>query len=172
MEKPLTVAIDNTKAALKLRRARKEDLQDIYWLLVKYMHPECGLAELAPTRVAHEVMAVLSHGYAFVVERDGKIVGSVGLLMGEPFWYSQEVRLFDRWIYVHPEHRATGAGDMLIGAMQQLSEASGIPLLSAVFSPTDTDRKNAYFRRRGFTPVGEIFVRGSGRDVHSGNRRR
>lgn len=168
MGNPLTIAVDNTKPAVPdvtVRRGTLDDMLSVFKFLVRWHYPMNGIGTLSEHKAAENVEIVFRHGYVFIAERDGHLAGTIGLLMGEPFWYSTDRALFDRWTCVHPKHRASHAFRMLRDQMQRFSDDCGIPLLTAVMTPDDPDRKNLLYRRSGFVPIGELFVRGFDRCV-------
>lgn len=143
-----------------VRRATTDDMMDVWQMLIHEMHPEVGIASLDFVQASRCVAELFDTGYVFVAQKGSAIIGSVGLCLGQPFWYSSDQALYDRWTFVKPDHRTKKTFVSLCSAAQKLSTDSGIPLAMAVYSSKDTERKNLLFRRRGFTAVGELFLWG------------
>jgi len=156
----ITLAVDNTKKPMTtIRRAEDGDVADVYMLLVDEMYPETGIVPLDRAKATAYILETFAKGYVFVAEDKGEIIGSIGLMVGDPFWYSAQRALYDRWTFVKKGHRGK-AFDLLIRAAHDMAQNGSIPYVTAVQTVNETDRKNQLFRRRGMTPIGEVFVKG------------
>jgi GNAT superfamily N-acetyltransferase len=136
------------------------DVTDLLRLLMD-MHGASKLA-LPPVdmgKVLKGIWECDSTGVIFVAEQDGSIVGAIGLVLAEP-WFSSETLLYDKFFYVKREHRASNAGDDLLSAAKKYASILGKPLNINHWFGEDIDRKDVYFRRKGFQRAGGIYVLG------------
>jgi GNAT superfamily N-acetyltransferase len=124
--------------------------------LIKVMHDENGVGRLDQSKVRGAISEVIASGGCLVAKQDGRIVGSVGLIMDE-WWYSSEKALIDRWFFVHPDHRKFGHATRLIAAMKAAADTSGLPVVLQVSSTVDTLSKLKFFKRH-LTPLGGAFI--------------
>lgn len=146
-------------APVTVRRATKEDFAGLSDLLCGQFHQEhmlgpVGFALNAEKAWAH-ILRTLDKGVSFVAVRGGEIVGSIGLIEEEP-WWSSEKMVGDAWFYVAPNARASRAARELLKAAMA---AAGAPLIIGVFNSTDLERKDFFFRRQGFIPLGCWYVK-------------
>ena len=95
----------------------------------------------------------------WVVENDGKVIGSLGLRLTTP-WYSDTEYYADGWFYVDPEHRKSHAGSMLLEEAKKFSGERNKPLVVGLFTLDDIERKIKMLQRRGFKLGGGIFLFG------------
>lgn len=122
-------------------------------------------ALVAPSEliVADNVYAALTgkHGAVGVIGgRPGEqLEGMIILGLGTP-WYSSEVTLEEKIIYVAPEFRAAkgGRARKLVEWAKVVSEKLGIPLTIAVLSNSRTEAKMRLFERAFGAPAGVFFL--------------
>lgn len=139
------------------RCATPNDALEIFGLL-KTMHEEVGMMGFSERKVMQTILTVIDKGLAFVAEDEGRLVASVGVIPSSP-WYTDDVMLAERWMYVVPGYRRSRImRDLLIKA-KIFREKTGLPMMLGVFGKKDVERKNALFRRM-FKPAGEFFVEG------------
>ena len=111
------------------------------------MHEEIGLFSIDKVKVKAEVAeAIDGHLVHVITKGDGQIVGSIGLMLWEP-WYSSDKCLSDRWIFIVPEHRNYRAFLSLIRCAAERAEALCVPLVVSLYSTKDTERKERLFGR-------------------------
>lgn len=146
---------DGPSAPLSLRLAEPEDLPLLLNLLGR-MHLEIGIGTLDAEKSRAQVAYVIDKGVVLVVERDGEMIGTMGLEAAE-WWYSRDKYLGDWWTYVAREHRASGAGKLLIDAAKGVAAKAGIPPLFSALGGEDLDRKRAFYRRAGLKEIGATF---------------
>lgn len=126
-------------------------------LLGLNMYPEVGQAPIDAEKTIRGIYECLAGGVVFnAMDGDG-LVGSIGVVPFEGFWYSREVCLFDRWFYVLPAYRATheAVGARLERALSAEAEQSNMRAFVAISNPS---------RKRGsvatiteFRPIGHIL---------------
>lgn len=140
------------------RQATEDDARAVYDLLAKHMHPESGidLPPVDPMKTAGTILRAIAGGGVAVEERDGAIVGSIGLSPNES-WWSVEPSVIDLWFYVHPDARASRAAVRLLRWAKDW--AGERKLIVGVYSGVDLQRKTQFMLRQGFVQAGGVFVR-------------
>lgn len=82
-------------------------------------------ADIDPHNSATEVWRVVNHECALVALRDGKIVGSIGLVKAPFWWAKDEFFLANRWFAALPD---TGAGEPLLHEATAFAKSLGLEL--------------------------------------------
>lgn len=142
---------------MDLREATIADLPGIMDLL-KAMHAENGILRLSVAKTEAKARHALENGFVVVAVDQGKIVGSVAVLVGDFSWYSEERIVVDLWMFVHPKaRRGLRVFNQLMTAFRAYKDALNLPLMTAVVSPKDSARKSDLYRRL-LTSVGETFI--------------
>jgi len=95
---------------------------------------------------------------AWVAERDGEIVGSIGLQSTSP-WYTEVEYVGDLWLYVIPELRKDGVASTLVGFAKDEADARGMPLMVGLFNDAEVEGKISFFEKMGFRMVGAQFLK-------------
>lgn len=92
----------------------------------------------------------------------GKLEGMVILSMGE-MWYSKELILEEKVIFVDPEFRSAkgGRARKLAEFAKSVSEELSIPLAIGVLSNSRTEAKIRLYERVFGTPAGVYFLHGA-----------
>lgn len=144
---------------MKVRRAAKDDLRPVL-LLLYGMHTErAERLPIDPEKVTDVLVEGVQRGLILVVEHAGQIIGTAGCQIGEP-WWSREKQLYDRWIYVRRDKRQgvrPPVAAMLLKALREIPDQSGLAYTAAVYSDERTKGKNRLYRRYFGEPVGEMF---------------
>ncbi len=153
---------------MSVRTAWHQDKADIIGLLQR-MHDEVGWFPLSETRMIDSIDELLNHGMVLLLEDDGGVIGSAGLLAAH-LWYSEAVILQDRWLYIHDRHRSKAGFEELLKACQQYARHVNLPLILGVWTINGSKKKERLFggymeqlcRGYQFVPVGGQFMsRGS-----------
>jgi len=110
-----------------IRRAVVGDGPAITAFVMPRMHDHV-LQPIDPERGLAEVTATVAAGQAFVAEREGMIIGSVGYETGS-LWYSSAVAMFDKWMCAPGNPMAAGR---LIRALEVEAKALGLPFFAGV----------------------------------------
>jgi hypothetical protein len=103
-----------------------------------------------------------SHGLVGCIGKEGgEIEGMVVLNIGTLF-YSDEMCVEERVVFVKPEHRAAkgGRARKLLEFSQSVAEQLGLPLLIGVLSSDQTKQKVELYRRVFGEPSGSFWVVG------------
>ncbi len=107
------------------------------------------------TNVLQKIDELFTNGLILVAERDGKIVGSIGV-GPKQWWFSDRWFLGDDWIFVSEKHRKSRIAVQMLRKIKEFADKTGLPLGVSVFSFNQVSRKSKLFRRY-FTPVGETY---------------
>lgn len=139
-----------------MRAAEISDL-DAIWKLLVQMHAEIGVLSLDEPTALETVRAIVESGSALVSTDDaGTIVASLGLVYGQPCWYSTDQGLVDRWFYVHPDHRGNAHAQNLIVTAKKMARIARVPLFVGV-SSTKKPVKKMLFLEKYMKPFGGFF---------------
>ncbi len=157
---PVSVKFEEpAPAPVEIRRATKDDFEGLSDLLCGLFHAEHMAGPVGfPLNLAKawaHILRVLEKGVVIVAVRDGEIVGSIGLIEEEP-WWSADKMTADAWFYVAPSARSSRAARELLKAADAERKA---PLIIGVFNAADLERKDFFFRRQGFAPLGAWYVK-------------
>ena len=133
--------------------------------LLREMHAEIGLYELAENKLAMAIEDGLQHGRVIVLEHDGAIGGSIGLFATE-LWFTNQTVLVDHWIFIRPQHRSKEALQLMIAMAKDVSIELALPLHVQLFTTKRLDAKARLFAQLGdevmrgfaFVPCGAEFV--------------
>ena len=111
---------------------------EVFGLLLEE-HAEIAHAPLNLQKAREYCYRILQQGMAWLVRDDaGNAVGHLAL-KEVPLFYSDQVDLFDAWIYVQPAHRKGEAGKLLVRA----AEAEGNRRGQYVFLRVANPKRNA-----------------------------
>jgi hypothetical protein len=126
-------------------------------LLVGHMYPEAGDAPIDHEKTLDGIFDCLSNGIVFnaLAYPDRRIVGSVGVVAVEGWWYSKQVGLFDRWFYVLPEWRGV-VGARLARALTLTADGLNMKAYIADANPSRS-RRGRVASINGFQPAGRII---------------
>lgn len=139
-----------------MRVAEPSDYDSIV-LLLRMMHAEVGVLTVDEPKALGTIRAIVDSRQCLVSTDDaGQIVASLGLVFGEPFWYSSDQGLIDKWFYIHPEHRGGAHAQDLILTAKKMARIAQVPLWVGISSTKKTVRK-LLFLEKYMTPFGGIF---------------
>lgn len=140
---------------MRVSEASPTQILEIVDILLE-MHKECPLPLGAPDR------AKIANGLAsctkfLALDGDNYIAGILALREG-PWWFSKEHFIGDLVFYVRPSHRASKAATLLLKRAKEYAKIKGLPLMMAVVSGVDVDRKDQFFARQNFKKVGGAYM--------------
>lgn len=139
-----------------MRVAEPSDVEAISALL-SAMCAEVGVLTVDEPKALGTIRAVVESRQCLVsVDTAGQIVGSLGLIFGEPFWYSSDQGLIDKWFYIHPDHRGSSHAQDLIVTAKKMARIANVPLWVGVSSTKKTVRK-MLFLEKYMQPFGGVF---------------
>ena len=147
---------------IHVREGVAEDFNEVMRLAMDatrenaFINPDFGL-------IANQMYAALTRKGAIAGVIGGpageKLEGMVILNMG-PMWYSRDLILDEKVIYVDPDYRAAkgGRARKLAEWAKELSNSLGIPLAIGVLSNTRTEAKARLYERVFGAPAGVYFL--------------
>lgn len=138
-----------------MRVAEPSDFEAVCALLW-LMHAEVGVLKVDESKAQETVRTIIDSRQCLVCEHDGQIVASLGLIFGEPFWYSSDKGLIDKWFFIHPDHRGLNSAQDLILTAKRMARIANVPLWVGVSSAKKTVRK-MLFLEKYMVPFGGVF---------------
>lgn len=146
--------------ALKARPARPRDTVNLMRLIEDGLVTEQQEGTLPPAnqhRLLEWVVSVIQNGYGVVIEKSGRIVGSLGLLPTQLPW-SEEWVLNMEWLYIKKRYRG-GALNALLIAAHAFADERGAVIVGGVSSGRNTALKDRLMKMKGYIYVGGQFIR-------------
>jgi hypothetical protein len=149
---------------LKIRIAGPKDLDEIMALAMSACD-ENGFLNPNPARLAAEIWPALhqDHGICAVIGKPGgKIEGLVLLRIGN-MWYSDNLVVEEKAIFIYPEFRSAkgGRAKQLCEFSKRTADKLGIPLIIGVLSNNRTEAKVRMYERQFGKPSGAFFLYGA-----------
>ncbi|WP_421696940.1 hypothetical protein [Ancylobacter sp.] len=140
------------------------DKEDIFRFLTG-LHHENGMFPMdgeTVMRALHPMLSIEGRtGFIGVIRGANGIEASIGMTM-EPWWYTRQLSLNERWNFVHPDHRRTTHAKRLIEFAKWVSDNAaegGIPLIMGIISTERTEAKVRLYKRQ-LDYVGAFFSHG------------
>lgn len=148
----------------KIRLAQPSDEPELL-TLVRVMHAEGGFRSLDIDRVREMFARAFDRkgGMLAVIGAPGHIRAMMYLLLTQ-FWYTRDTHVEELFNWVHPEHRNSDYGKLMIdyakGCSDDLSKSAGekVPLLMGVLTNRRMAPKVRLYRRFFGVPYGAFFL--------------
>jgi hypothetical protein len=146
---------------LGVRVGNANDIDPMMELALKACD-ENGFVDPNPAKLLAEIYPalVLDHGLVGIIQDDGgKIEGAVLLRVGS-MWYSDNLVLEEKAIFVDPDCRSAkgGRARRLCEFSKQAADALGMPLIIGVLSNHRTEAKVRLYERQFGKPSGAFFL--------------
>lgn len=156
-------------ATLRIRIATPADMDEVMKLAVVASGENC-FVQASPARLAAEIWPALNqdHGLVGVIgQPGGKIEGLVLLRIGT-MWYSDQVVVEEKAIFIYPEFRSAkgGRGRRLCEFSKQVADQLGIPLIIGILSNARTKSKVKLYTRIFGEPAGGFWLYGAKTFIH------
>ncbi len=146
--------------SLVIRRARAErvDAVKLYNLLCE-MYPSVGLDIPRPVknRIFARIRSTVEDGVAFLAEKDGEAVGTIGLLES-PAWWSDRGPISDTFFYVRASSRAGGTAKALVTAAKNYAAQKEKKLVIGLLTGVDLFKKELFLARMGGQKIGAAYA--------------
>ena len=145
-----------------VRMGNSGDAGRIYDFLLN-LYGENSVFALSERRSRESIASCLNmeqgtYGVTGLIEKDGKIVGAVGLRPSQ-MWYSDDWFLDELWNFVHPDHRNSDYAQRLIEFSQWAATRLGLPLVMGIVTKKRLAPKIRLYQR--FMPqIGAYFIFG------------
>jgi len=124
---------------------------------------ENSFIQPSPRKILQDVYPALhkDRGMVWIIGPDEGPLEAAALLRITELWYSEDLVLEERGIYVHPHyrHKKGRRAHMLIDACKASAQQLGLPLLIGVLSNQRTEGKiRLYERQLGMPQAGAFFL--------------
>ena len=149
---------------LKIRTGTPEDIYEMMDLALMACE-ENGFVNPDKTKLMNELWQALNLQYGMVgiiSKENGPIEGAILLRIG-PMWYSHDMVVEEKAIFIHPNHRGAkeGRARKLVEFAKNAADELGIPLLIGVLSNKRTEGKIRLYERQLGKPTGAFFLYGA-----------
>lgn len=154
---------------LTVRTGTLNDLEEMMELAMLACD-ENGFANPSQAKLLQDIYPALcqDHGIVGIVgEHGGIIEGAVLLRIGSP-WYSNDVIIEEKAVFVHPDYRSAkgGRAARLIEFAKKVSDDLGMPLAMGVLSNSRTASKVRSYGRLFGEPSGAFWLYGARTGSH------
>jgi GNAT superfamily N-acetyltransferase len=155
---------------LKIRTGTPEDIYEMMDLALMAC-AENGFVNPDKTKLMTELWQALNLNYGMIGiigKENGPIEGAILLRIG-PMWYSHDMVVEEKAIFIHPDHRGAkeGRARRLVEFAKKAADDLGIPLLIGVLSNKRTEGKIRLYERQLGKPSGAFFLYGARTGEHS-----
>jgi len=148
---------------LNVRVGTPEDVDGMMQLALAACE-ENGLTNPNPTKLLNEIWAGLTRQYGIVgiIGRPGEQFEAAILLRTEPLWYSDDLTIVERAIFVHPDFRSAkgGRARKLCEFAKQTAEVLQIPLVIGILSSQRVEGKVRLYERQFGPQSGAYWIYG------------
>jgi len=104
----------------------------------------------------------IQHHVVLKKTEEEKLLGHMGL-RAESHWYTNDVALYEYYVYVNPEHRKTRTAFELYKVAKSVAQSVKLPFFYGTFRKPESDfeRVNKFLKRQGGQQVGSQFFIGA-----------
>ena len=149
---------------IKVRTGIPEDVDGMMQLALAACE-ENGLTRPSPAKLLNEIWAGLNrdHGIVGVIGPVGGKLEAAILLRTEALWYSEDMTLVERAVFVDPEHRGAkiGRANMLCDFAKAAARGLGMPLVIGIITSDRVKGKVALYQRHFGPEQGAYWVYGT-----------
>lgn len=154
----------------KVRIGAVEDVDGMMKLALA-ASDENGLTKANPAKLLNEIWAGLTrnHGIVGIIGEPGTDFEATILLRAEPLWYSDDVSLIERAIFVHPEFRSAkgGRARILCEFAKTVADTLNLPLVIGILSSHRAKGKVALYERQFGQQSGAYWIYNARTGEHS-----
>ena len=130
---------------MEVRAATVDDERTIWNLLMEHFY-ECAFHELDRNKSYQTLHDVVVRGSALVLVDQGKVVGSMGLDVFEP-WWTHNKKVQDVWVNISPDFRSLAAFKALVDRAIAFASEHDAELFLCLNGTKDTGRKRVLYKR-------------------------
>jgi GNAT superfamily N-acetyltransferase len=149
---------------LKVRIGTPDDIDEMMelaWMACS----ENGFVNPDKIKLLNELWQALnlSYGVVGIVGKEGGHIEGAILLRIGPMWYSHDMVMEEKAVFIHPDHRGAkdGRARRLIEFAKGAAKELGVPLLIGVLSNNRTQGKIRLYERQFGKPSGAYFLYGA-----------
>lgn len=132
-----------------IRAATIDEAEAIATLLMDEMWPDINYGEVDFEKGLEEVEGIIRHGSAWLVMDGDEIAATAGICIGDPFWWSSEQFITDKWIFVREKWRKSRAAVLIFKQFAMVADQAPVPVLLSIASMVDREAKERLFARYG-----------------------
>ena len=151
----------STIPALEVRTGTPADVDQMMELALAACS-ENGLRNPNPVKLLNEIWSSLNlhHGIVGIIGEPGKPLEAAILLRVEPLWYTDDLAVLERAIFVHPDYRSAkgGRASKLCFFAKKTAKTLGYPLVIGILSSQRTEAKVRMYERQFGPPAGALWV--------------
>lgn len=146
---------------LTIRIATTKDVHEVMQLALSACD-ENGFVNPNPVKLLNDIWPALEQkgGLVGAIGKPNGIIEGVILLRIGAMWYSDDIVLEEKAIFIHPDHRSAkgGRARRLCEFSKQVADGLGIPLIIGVLSNHRTEAKVRMYTRMFGEPSGAFFL--------------
>ena len=150
--------------SVPVRIATPEDMDEIMKLAMAASE-ENGFLNPNPVKLAAEIWPALhqDNGICAVIGAPGGRIEGLVLLRIGTMWYSDNLVVEEKAIFIYPEFRSAkgGRAKKLCEFSKKVADTLGIPLIIGVLSNNRTEAKVRMYERQFGKPSGAFFLYGA-----------
>jgi hypothetical protein len=104
----------------------------------------------------------IQHHVVLKKTEEEKLLGHMGL-RAESHWYTNDVALYEYYVYVNPEHRKTRTAFELYKVAKSVAKEVNLPFFYGTFRKPESDfeRVNKFLKRQGGQQIGSQYFIGA-----------
>jgi hypothetical protein len=149
---------------LKIRIGTPHDLDELMALAIA-ASDENGFLQPSVRRLLEQIWPAVHQDNGLmgcIGKPGGSIEGAILLRIGT-MWYSDDLVLEEKAIFIHPDYRAAkgGRAKRLCEFSKEVSDTLGIPLVIGVLSNSRTEAKVRMYERQFGKPAGAFWLYGA-----------
>jgi GNAT superfamily N-acetyltransferase len=157
------------KDKLRIRIGTPDDIHGVMELSIMAC-AENGFINPDKKKLLNELWQALNLNYGLIGiigKENGLMEGAILLRIG-PMWYSNDMVLEEKAIFIHPDYRGAkdGRARYLVEFAKKTADDLGIPLLIGVLSNERTEGKIRLYERQFGKPSGAFFLYGARTGEH------
>jgi hypothetical protein len=128
LSSPILQLVDNTASDAFIEYAQTDDHAMAIHRFLLVVAREAMIGKVDHQKSAAEVWRVMVDEAALMLIHDGKMVGTMGLIVPD-WWYSNDRFMTDRWHFVLPAYKNTDHAKLLKQEALKLAAAAGLPFI-------------------------------------------
>ena len=154
----------NESEELKIRIGTPHDLDELMALSLS-ASDENGFLKPSAYRLLEQLWPAVNqdNGLIGCIGKPGGVIEGAILLRIGTMWYSDDLVLEEKAIFIHPDYRAAkgGRAKKLCEFSKEVSDTLGIPLVIGVISNSRTEAKVRMYERQFGKPAGAFWLYGA-----------
>lgn len=144
-----------------IRPATEADIPTCLEMGVKF-HASTDYAAYIPfcrDTVAANGRVCITNGLLNVAERDGELIGIVGLIFGPSIFNVAVLCAYEVMWWVNPEEQATGVGKALVASVEPICKDKGVRAIHMLHLHNSPPQAAALYERLGYHNAESTFIK-------------